>query len=356
MPFRFFDAFSGIGGASAGAMVAGCKVEMGVEVDDKILRPYAANTGGRAVCAVIGRDEIPWPDAAPNVMIHLSPPCTALSKARAGSASEVEVQGGMEMVRFSLDLVVEKGYANWSLENVGTTQTKALLEEYVSQYPDLIAYTILDAADYGVPQNRVRLIAANPATIQLIRQQPVQRVTVAAAFANAGRTLPATHLKSNTCNRDGSPCIRSVEEQAFTVTASHPLTWCDRDGSTVRCLTPAECALLQGFPSSWRLPAGSRLGIRAAGNAIPPPLSATIVRCTAIAAGLEPTLPPPIPEPTAPSQIICAVEEGETPPERTRIVSITKFKSLKRRLELLEAVVCEMRRAKIRAECPSHAS
>jgi site-specific DNA-cytosine methylase len=226
----------------------------------------------------------------------------------------------------------------------------------VSQYPDLIAYTILDAADYGVPQNRVRLIAANPATIQLIRQQPVQRVTVAAAFANAGRTLPATHLKSNTCNRDGSPCIRSVEEQAFTVTASHPLTWCDRDGSTVRCLTPAECALLQGFPSSWRLPAGSRLGIRAAGNAIPPPLSATIVRCTAIAAGLEPTLPPPIPEPTAPSQIICAVEEGETPPERTRIVSITKFKSLKRRLELLEAVVCEMRRAKIRAECPSHAS
>ena len=88
MPFRFCDAFSGIGGASAGAMEAGCKILMGIEIDDKILRPYATNTGGQAVCATIGKDKIPWPDAAPDVMIHLSPPCTALSKARAGSASE----------------------------------------------------------------------------------------------------------------------------------------------------------------------------------------------------------------------------------------------------------------------------
>ena len=100
MPFRFCDAFSGIGGASAGAMEAGCKMLMGIEIDDKILRPYATNTGGQAVCATIGKDKIPWPDAAPDVMIHLSPPCTALSKARAGSASEADVEGGLEMVRF----------------------------------------------------------------------------------------------------------------------------------------------------------------------------------------------------------------------------------------------------------------
>ena len=106
MPFRFCDAFCGIGGASAGAVAAGCKVEMGIEFDDKIVRPYATNTGGRAVCATIGQEEIPWPDAAPDVMVHLSPPCTALSKARAGSASGAEVEGGMDMVRFSLDLVV----------------------------------------------------------------------------------------------------------------------------------------------------------------------------------------------------------------------------------------------------------
>ena len=170
MPFRFCDAFCGIGGASAGAMAAGCKVEMGIEFDDKVVRPYATNTGGRAVCATIGRDEIPWPDAAADVMIHLSPPCTALSKARAGSASEAEIDDGLDMVRFSLDLVIEKGYVSFSLENVSTQQTRTLLDEYVSRYPTRIAYTTLDAADYGVPQNRTRLIAANPATIQLLRQ------------------------------------------------------------------------------------------------------------------------------------------------------------------------------------------
>ena len=168
----------------------------------------------------------------------------------------------MDMVRFSLDLVVEKGYSNWSLENVSTPQMRALLDEYCERYPDKMAYTTLDAADYGVPQNRVRLIAANPATIRLMRQQPVRRVTVSDAFAAAGFALPATHIKSNTSNRDGSPCIRSVQQQAHTVTASHPHTWCRQDGTTVRCLTPAECALLQGFPGNWRLPTGSRLGIR----------------------------------------------------------------------------------------------
>lgn len=346
MPFRFVDAFSGIGGASAGAMAAGCRIEMGIELDDKILRPYATNTGGRAVCATIGKDEIPWPEAAPDVMVHLSPPCTALSKARAGSASEADVASGLDLVRASLDLVVEKKYLNWSLENVSTMQTRALADAYCQRYPDQIAYVTLDAADFGVPQNRTRLIVSSPGTIKLIREQAVRRVTVSDAFVAAGVTLPATHVKSNTTNRDGTPCIRSVQEQAFTVTASHPLIWCSHDGTTVRCMTAAECALLQGFQSNWRLPTGSRLGIRAAGNAIPPPLAATIVRCAAIAAGLEPTPPQPVPQLRAllaPAQTIDAMESGAQP-EHARSVSIAEYKSLKRRVELLEAAICGMRR------------
>ena len=190
------------------------------------------------------------------------------------------------------------------------------------------------------------MIASTPATIKLLREQPVRRTSIESTFAAAGRTLPATHIESSKSNRNGSPCICSVQEQSFTVTASHPLTWCQQDGKTVRCLTPEECALLQGFTTNWRLPTGSRLGIRAAGNAIPPPLSATIVRCAAIAAGLEPTPPPPIPISLAlppPFQPIEA-RASEAQPERARTVSAAKFKSLKRRIEMLEAAVCEMRR------------
>ena len=50
------DAFCGAGGFSAGAMVAGCRVTMGIDSDPVPLKLWAANTGGRAVCATIGRD------------------------------------------------------------------------------------------------------------------------------------------------------------------------------------------------------------------------------------------------------------------------------------------------------------
>ena len=327
MSFRLCDAFCGIGGYSAGAVSVGCEVAMGVEMDDKVLRPFAANSRGQAVCAVIGKDEIPWPDQSPDLLVHLSPPCTALSKARAGSASETDVESGLELLRLSLDLVLDKGYSNWSLENVSTTTTRALLDGYVERHPERIAYATFDAADYGTPQTRVRLIASSPATIRNMREEPVRRVTVADAFAAAGLPLPAQHLKSNTSNRDGSPCVRSVQEQAFTVTASHPLTWCGHDGSTVRCLSPRESALLQGFPPGWRLPTGSRMGIRAAGNAIPPPMAAAIVRCALRAAGLE--APPAAAPPDA---------KAPLPPALANVphVSHAKYRALKRRVEMLE--------------------
>jgi site-specific DNA-cytosine methylase len=221
-----------------------------------------------------------------------------------------------------------------------------LLDDYVSRHPDKIAYATLDAADYATPQTRVRLIATTPAIIKLMQQEPVHRVSVADAFAAAGLPLPAAHLKSNTSNRDGTPCVRSVQGQSFTVTASHPLTWCNHDGSTIRCLTPSECALLQGFPPDWRLPTGSRLGIRAAGNAIPPPMAAAIVRCALRAAGLHAPSPPSIPKPMPalpppplPALPPPVVSDGAN--ERTCYITHAKYCALKRRVEMLESAVLQ---------------
>ena len=118
----------------------------------------------------------------------------------------------------------------------------SLLAEYARRHPSRVAHAVLDAADYGVPSNRARLIASTPAVIQRLKEMPVTRVSVAEAFAAAGLPLPAKFLKSNTTNRDGSPCVRSVQQPAFTVTASHPLVWCSRAGVTKRCLTVASAA------------------------------------------------------------------------------------------------------------------
>ena len=239
------------------------------------LKLWATNCSpaGRAVCATIGADAIEWPVATPGVHLHLSPPCTSLSKARAGSASASSVTSALDAVRWCVQLVLDNGFASWSLENVSTPGVVACVAELARQHPDRVAYLTLDAADYGVASNRVRLIASTPAVIRALKELPVARVSVGDAFAAAGLPLPAQYLKSNTSNRGGTPCVRSTQQPAFAITASHPLIWCTRAGATVRCLTVAESAVLMGFPLGWHLPKGSRAGLRAVGNAVPPTLA-----------------------------------------------------------------------------------
>ena len=282
---RVVDAFCGTGGWSAGAIAAGCTPILGIDSDEKPLRLWATNCpDGRAACAAIGTtDAVDWPVADADVHVHLSPPCTSLSKARAGSATATSVAAALDAVRWCLDLVLAKGYASFSLENVATPAVQALVAEYTQRHPDRIAAVVLDAADYSTASNRVRLIVSTPGVIRRLKEMPVKRVSVADAFAAAAELpLPAEFLKSNTSNRDGTPCVRSVQQPSFCVTASHPHVWCDRAGVTVRCLTPSESAVLMGFPRSWRLPLGSRVGMRAVGNAVrcPPPQHTTMHTAT----------------------------------------------------------------------------
>ena len=296
---RVIDAFCGAGGWSAGAVAAGYTPVLGIDNDAAPLKLWAANCSpaGRAACATIGVDAVDWLDAAADLHVHLSPPCTSLSKARAGSASAASVAAALDAVRWCVQLVLDKGYTSWSMENVATPAVVACVAELARQHPDRVAHLTLDAADYGVGSNRVRLIASTPAVIRALKEMPVQRVSVADALAAAALPLPADYIKSNTSNRNGTPCMRSTQQPAFTVTASHPLIWCTRAGATVRCLSVAESAALLGFPPDWKLPLGSRAGLRAVGNAVPPPLARAVMACATKAAAAESPAPPAPPAP-----------------------------------------------------------
>ena len=324
---RVVDAYCGAGGWSAGAIAAGCTPVVGIDSDAVPLKLWATNCSpaGRAVCATIGADAFDWPDAAADLHVHLSPPCTSLSKARAGSASASSVATALDAMRWCVQLVLDKGYASWSLENVATPAVVACVADLARQHPDRVALLTLDAADYGVGSNRTRCIASTPAVITALKQMPVQRVSVADALAAAGLPLPAEHLKSNTSNRDGTPCMRSTQQPAFAVTASHPLIWCTRAGATVRCLNVAESAALMGFPPNWKLPLGSRAGLRAVGNAVPPPLARAVMSCAVAAAR---SAPPPAQEPAPPEPA------PPVPPEHERRAS-NKLAGLRRKLRRL---------------------
>lgn len=276
---KVVDLYAGIGGFSAGAMAAGCTPVLGVDCDDTVLRLWAANTHGKGKCATLWRDAVDWPAPDPDIHLHLSPPCTFLSSARRSYTTADAMNHGLASIRAAVDFAVQRGYRSWSLEQVNVWQVRALLDACVEASPDKVAYTVVDAADHGVPSTRQRLIAGPPALIARLREVPVRRVSVRQAFEARGMHVPAPWIKNSTRGRDGAACPRSVEGAAHTQTASHPLTWCRADGSTVRCLTVEETATIQGFPSSWLLPRGSRAAICALGNAVCPPVAESIMRC-----------------------------------------------------------------------------
>lgn len=294
---RVCDVYCGFGGFAAGAQAAGATPVFGVDADDAAVRYWAANNADGAGClaSLWPGEGVAWPAPAPDLHVHLSPPCTLLSSAswqhrvRASKRARRGEEGGeakgeeegddgdaLDGIRAALAFVLERGDASWSIENVSTPATRACLEEYARAHPTRVAHCTLDAAEFGVPSSRVRLLVGPPALVRRLRQTAVRRISVREAFAREGRALPAPFLK-NSARRLGKPCVRSVDGPAHTVVASRPLAWCDADGATVRCVTAAETAILMGFPRDWVLPTKSRVALRAVGNAVPPPLARAIM-------------------------------------------------------------------------------
>ena len=111
-----------------------------------------------------------------------------------------------------------------------------------------------------------------------------------------------------------------------------------RSSYTERCLSGAESAALLGFPPDWKLPLGSRAGLRAVGNAVPPPLARAVMACATKAAAAESPAPPapPAPQESAPPA---------APPEHERCDSNElaglrrKLRRLAKRVDVLEG--CE---------------
>ena len=277
---RVVDLFCGLGGMTCGALEAGAEVVLAVDSDPVPLKILGANAPHTTtVVATLGEgcDAVSLPPAAPDLHVHLSTPCTELSVARRCTNADT-TGGGLEMIRWAVHYVLGRNDCSWSLENVPTKATRALMAELVGAHPERVAYGVFDSADFGAPQNRLRLIAGPPKLIRMLQGIPcARRVSVRDAFSRAGEELPAGYCKNQTRSQSGGPTMRPVETQSFTVCAGHALTWCDAGGSTVRVMTARDSATLMGFPSTWALPKGSRAAQRAVGNAMCVALSKAIV-------------------------------------------------------------------------------
>ena len=271
-----YDMFCGVGGFSSGAMQAGCAIGKGVDLDPVVLRSFQENTGAEVECLDIFSPGFVWPQVHDNLHMHFSPECQQLSCANAHADEE----SGLVGMRFCLGVVLRQRYRSWSVENVSTPATRALAASYAATHPGEIDHASVDAADYGSPSSRVRLIIGPPAAIMQLRLAVGPVRSLSQAFLERGLVPVSKFVKNNSIKRDGSACVRSTYHPCHTALASTPLRWCDVDGATVRCFSVSETAVALGIPAGWKLPKGQRRGIRALGNAVPTHLSKAIMEAS----------------------------------------------------------------------------
>ena len=175
---------------------------------------------------------------------------------------------------------------------------------------------MVNAADYGVPQRRVRLVIIGfrtgdpppfpnpshsrdpdinrlnwltlgetlcslraPVESEVIRPSGAMAVELATVPAGSGVKSPgkreATRPGGHWGYKQGA-FVADLNQSARTVTASGQQDWIRDPALGLRRLSPRECSALQGFPESWPFVGSRATQYRLIGNAVPPPLAKAI--------------------------------------------------------------------------------
>ena len=159
------DIFSGAGGLSLGAEMAGIRISTAIEINKSAAQTFLRNHKG----ATVLQDDIQKidpktlsNDKSPVFVIMGGPPCQgfSMSNTRTRNMKNAKNFLFLEFVRFVQEIrpawfVLENV---WGLTNINEGKTQTMIEECfraIVGYNN-ISSSILWASDYGVPQNRNR--------------------------------------------------------------------------------------------------------------------------------------------------------------------------------------------------------
>lgn len=333
---RFGTMFSGGGGADLGLMAAGLTPTWGVEYDEKIAAVYAANIGAHVLVADVRAVDYA---ALPRVdWLHASPVCTRASVANANASESDEDLG---MARAVVAALEAQTPAFFTLENVWQYRNFAafrLILAALERGGWFYDYTHVNAADYGVPQTRKRLILRASRGLLSALPQPSPWVGWYAAVEDLLPGLPDSQLApwqlarlpadlreavlfSSNGNYEsfgdhhaaaGDPALtvsaqalgraRAVlvkggdfsGEDGLVMAAAGDPSFGMRAGRSeahrailpgrVVAMSPRCLARFQSFPDSYRLPTGRALAAKVIGNAVPPLLMQRVAQSMGVEA------------------------------------------------------------------------
>ena len=310
------ELFAGAGGASLGLYRAGFEHELCVELNQDACRTLS-DAGFPALCEDVGK----LTSTPPALLWWASPPCQPFSQAGKRRGAE-DTRDGYPLLWRLFDVTPHR--PTWLLiENVAGLLVHrkkrcgdpagcpgcyfaVLLEEARSRF-EWVGHRVLDAADFGVPQHRRRVIlACGPHALQWPEATHGKgRVP----FVSIREALPAT-IATRASGSSGPFVVKELDRPAWFVRASDvnapsraigsranaSVMWrpaptitategrgCATDTRRAprtlrRRLTVEECAVLQGFPADYPFHGNKTSRYRQVGNAVPPEMARVLGR------------------------------------------------------------------------------
>ncbi len=321
---RVIDLFAGCGGLTQGLDMAGFRVVGAIELDELAARTYKLNhphvrlwrTDIRRVSVADVRKKLRLPRGRLELLAGC-PPCQGFSNIRTRNGRRRVRDERNNLVREFVRFVRGLAPKAVMFENVPGLATKGRFKELVVQLKELgyeVNWSILNAADYGVPQRRRRLIlvaskrmkvpfgaeargrrnvrdaigdlvhprdSADPHHAHATRTKRSVRIRrlISLIPRNGGSRTDLTRRRWLACHKrcDG---FKDVYGRMCWSDVAPTITGGCLNPSKGRFLHPVhnrpitirEAALLQGFPRSYKFPsgAGSYALAELIGNALPP--------------------------------------------------------------------------------------
>ncbi|TVU68093.1 DNA cytosine methyltransferase [Cobetia crustatorum] len=297
---KVIDLFAGAGGFSTGANMAGCEVAWAANHWPDAVEWHSRNHPDAAhVCQDLHQAD--WSQVPAHDLMLASPCCQGHSKAR-GKASGNPQHDASRSTAWAVVSAAEYHRPPAILvENVPEFLDWQLFHPWVLAMQELgyaVSPHVVDAADLGAPQNRVRMflvltqsvepLKLNLPTLNYLpassfinfdtgRWQPVEKLGRATATLERVKAGRATHGERFLISYYGNTKTgRSLDRPIGTITTRD--RWAIVDGVRMRMLSRWECRSAMSFPNTYQLPDNHRLAVHLLGNAVCPTPVSHIIR------------------------------------------------------------------------------
>jgi len=291
------DMFAGLGGFTEGAEQAGCRVVWAGNHWKSACEWHEVNHGFKPACQDMHQQ--PWELVPRHDLLLASWACQGFTPAKGSNKLHTDTQRATAWVVISA--VEYHRPALFVGENVPAFARWELFPAWCSAMRALgyaLAPMIVDSADHGVPQQRVRLFivgtrSAHPVQIKLPKLQHVPASSMIdfnagrwAAIVREGRAVKTITRIENGRRQHGDRFLsafygatkggRSLDRPIGTITTRD--RWAVIDHDRMRMLRVDEARRAMGFPDSYKLPASSKLAMHLLGNAVCPPVARDVIQ------------------------------------------------------------------------------